>query len=119
MGSTWNIYVKSHFVSLDAVNEIAKEFSDVRRDDYGDILSGGNRFVHVTYDAGETSGTILGSILETAKNYLMSSGRDRRCRVNSVAWMLEARSDTGHTKRDWSYIIQAMDYEKYCEVFGD
>ena len=50
MGSSIRITIKDAAVSKDAVEAIAAEHEDVRRDEHGEILNGGNRFVFVDYD---------------------------------------------------------------------
>lgn len=50
MGSTVRVRVRDAAVPLAEVIEIAERYQNVRRDESGDILSGGNSFVDVEYD---------------------------------------------------------------------
>ena len=50
MGSSIDVNIKNPRVSLEKVKKIAEQAEVIRRDDYsGEILGGGNRFVHVSY----------------------------------------------------------------------
>lgn len=51
MGSSINVSIKDPDVPLDAVKKIAEGHESISRCEMsGEILSGGNRFVHVAYD---------------------------------------------------------------------
>lgn len=50
MGSTIHITIRDASVSKAKIEEIAQSFERVDRDQWGDILSGANRFVRVKYD---------------------------------------------------------------------
>lgn len=52
MGSSVNVTVKRAEVPLCIVTEIAERQQDIRRDESGEILGGGNMFVHVDYAHG-------------------------------------------------------------------
>ena len=52
MGSSVTVENKDAALPFAVVEEIANREEDIRRDGYGDILSGGNRYVHVEYAAG-------------------------------------------------------------------
>jgi len=49
MGSSLHIRIKNPAVPLAPVEAIANAHESIDRDQFGDILSGGNRFVHVGY----------------------------------------------------------------------
>lgn len=49
IGSSIHVVIKNADVPLTTVERIANEHERVDRDQWGEILSGGNRFVHVSY----------------------------------------------------------------------
>lgn len=49
MGSSIHVEIKDVAIPLPVVTEIAELAESIRRDGWGEILSGGNRFVHVRY----------------------------------------------------------------------
>lgn len=51
MGSSIDVTIKNQAVKLQAVKEIAEAHEKIDRDGFGEILSGGNRFVHVSYSS--------------------------------------------------------------------
>jgi len=51
MGSSLHVTIKDADVPLAVVEAIANEHESIDRDQFGDILSGGNRFVHVRYSS--------------------------------------------------------------------
>ncbi len=50
MGSSIRVVIKNADVQKDAVKAIAEAHESIDRDAYGDILSGGNRYVDVSYN---------------------------------------------------------------------
>lgn len=51
MGASINVTIKSAAVSLAQVTEIAESFQSIRRDSRGEVLNGGNLYVHVKQSA--------------------------------------------------------------------
>ena len=52
MGSSIDVVIKDPTIPIKPVEEIANAHEDISRDEYtGEILSGGNRYVHVAYDS--------------------------------------------------------------------
>lgn len=52
MGSSIYVTIKNPAIPLNEVKAIANAHERIDRDQFGDILSGGNRFVFVKYDNG-------------------------------------------------------------------
>lgn len=52
MGSTVHVTIRDHQISRRTIEAICEPFSSVRRDEQGEILSGGNTFVDVAYGKG-------------------------------------------------------------------
>lgn len=52
MGESVNVTIKNPWIAKKAVEAIADEFKSIRRDESGEILSGGNCYVSVNYDCG-------------------------------------------------------------------
>jgi hypothetical protein len=51
MGSSIEIKIKNPEVSVDAVKAIAEPHEKIDRDQFGEILGGGNRFLHIGYSS--------------------------------------------------------------------
>mgnify|MGYP001564267164 FL=1 len=51
MGSSIHVEVKDPAIPLPVVKAVAEKAEDIRRDGFGEILSGGNRYVSVRYSS--------------------------------------------------------------------
>lgn len=51
MGASIHVTIKSAAVSLAKVEEIAAQFESIRRDSSGEVLNGGNLYIHVKQSA--------------------------------------------------------------------
>lgn len=58
MGSSIDVTIKRLDVSIAKVEEIANRAKIIHRDQFGDILGGGNRYVSVDYAHGAISGVV-------------------------------------------------------------
>jgi len=68
MGSSVYVVVKNGAISLDAIRRVAKNHERVDRDQWGEILNGGNTFVDVTY-----SRAVLERNAEAVRTWLPAS----------------------------------------------
>lgn len=74
MGSTLRVTIKDATVSKETVEAIASGHESVRRDEYGEIMNGGNRYVDVSYEYGalnvvrEALGTETADVCDRVKN---------------------------------------------------
>ena len=62
MGSSLHVRIKNPAVPLAVVEAIANEHESISRDQFGDILSGGNTYVHVGYSS-EASAALAARVL--------------------------------------------------------
>jgi len=92
-----DIRVKNPKVRVSEVSKIVKQFESVERDERtGDILEGGNTYVHCQYDSDEMFDEVIEPLMATAEKVFSSSKWDGKkiaendgiyvhlCKVNDV-----------------------------------
>lgn len=107
MGSSIRVVIKNPAVPLAAVQALAQAHERVDRDQWGEILSGGNRFVDVSYSPEALAALADRQLLAvfSAAARLDSHGRDTR--------VLEAIGETGYLLgrgyHGWGYSLYHTD----------
>lgn len=78
MGSAIRIRIKDAKVPISLVKAIAEPAEDISRDQFGEILSGGNRFVTISYDH-DAAEALAAPYVEPVKAALakLENGNDR------------------------------------------
>lgn len=66
--SSYKVTIRDASVSLSAITKIAMPYENVRRDGYGEILSGGNTYVDVEYHD-----SVVGPIAESFRQRIQAS----------------------------------------------
>jgi hypothetical protein len=84
MGSAIDVTIKVSGISKSMVEKIAKKFESIRYDDYGEILSGCNQYVHVDF-ASEAHAAHAAAILAA----FPAEPTDGRCvRLDCTDWLV-------------------------------
>jgi hypothetical protein len=105
-GSSLHVSVKDPRVPLAVVKEIAESFEDIDRDHFtGEILAGGNRYVHVEFDSDATEWLVDGvaAMLPDDTASLVSVGPFQVYReAANDEYFVASRRSVGRDLRAWS-----------------
>lgn len=104
MGSSIDVRIKDASVALDVVEAIANKAERIDRCEYsGEILSGGNRYVHVSYDADvlQAMGKAYEPAVEAASAELKTLPANRLVTIEGVPFMI-GTTGNGYGLSVWS-----------------
>ena len=114
MGSSIDVRIKNPRVSFDIAKKIAEGHESISRCEYsGEILSGGNRYVHVSYshEAAEAIKGLYAGVLNAAADQLKADPSDNSLHEIGSTGFLLGRGSNGYGFSLWkdSYIQGAYD----------
>ena len=102
MGSSLHIRIKNPTVPLAPVEAIANAHESIDRDQFGDILSGGNRFVHVGYtsEARDVLAARYAAVITAAQVELDAASQNSLIPIGATGYLL-GRGYTGFGYSLW------------------
>lgn len=122
-GSSIRVEIKDPGVPLSAVKATAEAQEHVRRDGFGEILSGGNRFVSVEYSqaAKEIHGRRWADAVQRAVNRFPEGGSNALFEVEGTPFLVGCpKAYDGKRITLWrdGYICEAYDVENIARQIG-
>ena len=121
MGSSLHVVIKDPRVSLALVEAIANEHEHIDRDQFGDILAGGNTYLHVGYSsaARDVLGAAYHDAVAKAVDELTTAGEHALIPVTGTPFTI-GHSQYGGSLSLWgeSHISSANDADGVAELIG-
>lgn len=117
MGSSIRVVIRDPSVPIETVRRVAMPAEKVDRDQFGEILSGGNRYVEVSYDweVLETMGRHYVDAVQVAKDALGQPDTNRLIPIGATGYLLGWRENGLHLWSETSHVSQHYTVENVAQ----